>query len=439
MTLEIWLFFGAFGVLSNPLYELLSNPRASTFASDGSRVDLARLAAISQRIESLPGVYFWLPKTSHGAKVAGTILIAIGFLPLLILPVVIWLFKFIWEHHVAGPEILFLYLIYVSLFQQVVRTGVGILSLPGQCKNLDWPIKQWLLFTRNMPSEATFLANRLNFHKATGLYAAAMISAGIPLALCLLPLAILPLMSSSDSAILVFGLCIFAYKGSLRLSKMVERAAMKFATVETQAQDAQSPIVYLRAFKDDSGLSSLDGLHTVEERIVLALMSAKKRVVALGKPGEKLPPIGAERFYVDDDVWQSTISNWIDNCHAVVMIASVTDATGWEIEEVFRANRQDRFLILFVKTKRTARGKRTLSEMNANDYSTVRTIYDRLKAIGVPNLDWNRDWQQMTPTDLLIAVTFQSDGSPIFVTSDRRNHSAYEEAIKWHLASLYKQ
>jgi len=97
------------------------------------------------------------------------------------------------------------------------------------------------------------------------------------------------------------------------------------------AEDNRPPVVYLRSFQDDSVeaegtlsaervanmgavggaiLAVLDyegGTMTEEEQLAEALRDVGP-FVAVGKPGEKLPQLGAARMYLQDSEWSSQAS-----------------------------------------------------------------------------------------------------------------------------------
>jgi hypothetical protein len=56
--------------------------------------------------------------------------------------------------------------------------------------------------------------------------------------------------------------------------------------------------------------------------------------VALGEPGEKLPPLGAARAYSTDDRWQLHISDWAAEASQVVLLAGHTDNFWWEVRHL---------------------------------------------------------------------------------------------------------
>jgi hypothetical protein len=81
-------------------------------------------------------------------------------------------------------------------------------------------------------------------------------------------------------------------------------------------QDTHPPVVYVRSFKDDSQIILASGIRrwlsivfawataiSAEQELAM-IMNRVGPVVAIGKPGEPLPELGAAQLYVSDDVWQ---------------------------------------------------------------------------------------------------------------------------------------
>ena len=122
------------------------------------------------------------------------------------------------------------------------------------------------------------------------------------------------------------------------------------------ANDTRPPVIYLRSFKDDrdssvstmknrfplwrllhpfklwaSGLNIFD-TRTEEEVLAEALLQIGP-VVGIGRPGEKLPQLGAARVYVGDDHWQQTVHDFLSRAGLVVLRLGKTPGFFWEVEQ----------------------------------------------------------------------------------------------------------
>jgi hypothetical protein len=83
-----------------------------------------------------------------------------------------------------------------------------------------------------------------------------------------------------------------------------------------QTEGLGAPVVYLRSFYVDQGFSRRPrpvgrpfSVRTEEEQLAKALREIGP-VVAIGKPGERLPRLGANRIYVRDEDWQEQVLSW---------------------------------------------------------------------------------------------------------------------------------
>lgn len=59
-------------------------------------------------------------------------------------------------------------------------------------------------------------------------------------------------------------------------------------------------------------------------------------VVALGRPGEKLPPLGASRAYVAHTDWKEEIKSLIIKSQKIVLILDFSKSVIWELNEIFQ-------------------------------------------------------------------------------------------------------
>jgi hypothetical protein len=123
------------------------------------------------------------------------------------------------------------------------------------------------------------------------------------------------------------------------------------------AEDKRPPVVYLRSFQDDSvaaegtlsggpvgalvggaagalmlaGLDLAGGIMTEEEQLAEALKDVGP-FVAVGKPGEKLPQVGASRMYLQDSEWRDKVRGLMSSASLVVLRAGKTDGLWWEVQ-----------------------------------------------------------------------------------------------------------
>lgn len=113
------------------------------------------------------------------------------------------------------------------------------------------------------------------------------------------------------------------------------------------ASDADRELILLLRSFDDDDLSTrtaieAGGLHTpplptarvrFEEFLVWLLRSFGK-VVAIGRPGEGLPELGALRTYWSDDQWQEAIRLTATRCRAIVLVSASSEGITWELDRL---------------------------------------------------------------------------------------------------------
>ncbi|TWU34193.1 hypothetical protein [Novipirellula artificiosorum] len=103
----------------------------------------------------------------------------------------------------------------------------------------------------------------------------------------------------------------------------------------------RAPVVYLRSFAQDNMKQELQTtdqiLHPVQARVSATYEERFAKhlrkigpMVAIGKPGEKLPPTGAARMYVENAHWQELVVDLLHRARVVVIQAGSTPGIQWE-------------------------------------------------------------------------------------------------------------
>jgi GYF domain 2 len=129
---------------------------------------------------------------------------------------------------------------------------------------------------------------------------------------------------------------------SFRTLAKKHRAMSAKAALE---KDRRPPIVYLRSFQDDGvfnpGTFFLinDWLRTLHletaERTLAEMLEPYGPVVAIGRPDEEMPEVGAARIYVGDDHWKDLVLDLLyDRGALAVLQAGGTKGLQWELHEV---------------------------------------------------------------------------------------------------------
>ncbi|MEU9040467.1 MULTISPECIES: transferase [unclassified Kitasatospora] len=113
----------------------------------------------------------------------------------------------------------------------------------------------------------------------------------------------------------------------------------------------RQPVLYLRSFGDDDSAAQVDdvaeiNLHTREEQLAGAL-GAVGPVIAVGRPEERLPHLGAARFYLPLDDWKPTVLRLMDLSQLIVLCLGQGDGLWWEVEQA-RTTQPAKKLVLLV-------------------------------------------------------------------------------------------
>ncbi len=181
-------------------------------------------------------------------------------------------------------------------------------------------------------------------------------------------------------------------------------------------QDERSPVLLLRAFRMDEANADPaipgDIPLTFEEFIVKPLKQYGP-VVAIGRPTEELPPLGAHREYVADD-WQGRVKELLQLAQTIVVILDNTPGLQWELEQLRDPELMHK-LLLVVPTE-------DLNGLKSLGWSGID------QAIGVIE-DGTENKRY------ILALVFSEDGDPYYITGPRNNAEYYRDAVQ--LGSRY--
>ncbi|GAA1931410.1 transferase [Streptantibioticus ferralitis] len=119
--------------------------------------------------------------------------------------------------------------------------------------------------------------------------------------------------------------------------------------VQALLADGRRPVLYLRSFNDDDSAARVDdvaavNIHSREEQLAGALGTLGP-VIAVGRPGEPLPRLGAARFYLPLDDWQPVVLRLMELSQLIVLRLGLGEGLWWEVEQA-RATQPARKLVL---------------------------------------------------------------------------------------------
>ncbi|MGZ8265453.1 MAG: hypothetical protein ACXWUI_15050 [Burkholderiales bacterium] len=136
-----------------------------------------------------------------------------------------------------------------------------------------------------------------------------------------------------------------SYRSGARYSREVRRREAQPVPAEELASKDRPPVVYLRSFDDDRSAASMRGKLTEEEHLALVLRQIGP-FVAVGRPGESLPEVGASRVYLPDESWQQAVDQLLCTARLVVIRTGSTTGLAWEIERAVRVLTPERLVVL---------------------------------------------------------------------------------------------
>ena len=120
---------------------------------------------------------------------------------------------------------------------------------------------------------------------------------------------------------------------------------------------------------------------TSSEQQLARIMASYGPYIAIGRPGEELPELGAARMYVSHEDWQLVANDLISHAQAVVLQAGETPGLQWEMQTVRECLRPEQVL-LFVPFRLTGSKKRREAQWARFYDWGKRIIPDLPKVIG---------------------------------------------------------
>jgi hypothetical protein len=100
--------------------------------------------------------------------------------------------------------------------------------------------------------------------------------------------------------------------------------------------DPRAPVLYLRSFSDDK---------LGAEETLAGCLKQLGPVIAIGKPGERIPRLGAARLQVGPKDWQDEVHRLMERAQLIVFRAGMTDGLLWEFGEASKLVKSKPLLI----------------------------------------------------------------------------------------------
>lgn len=138
-----------------------------------------------------------------------------------------------------------------------------------------------------------------------------------------------------------------------RFIRNATQSRARSAEAELERSGMRRPILYLRSFALDQQiqrpswferfLGSLP-LESAEQELTKALKKVGP-TIAIGRPGEHLPGLGAARFYCSDDRWQQKVADVAAESQCIVWASGVTEGLRWEISHLVQSTLPEKLIL----------------------------------------------------------------------------------------------
>src|SRR5262245_29595166 len=142
----------------------------------------------------------------------------------------------------------------------------------------------------------------------------------------------------------------------------VGRKIFAARAVEQIRGDTRPPTLLLRSFADDEMIvpgqspfkggvcmAPFGGMDETLEQQTARVFSAAGPVIAIGRPGERLPPLGFGRMWVRHDRWKQVVQCVLPECRRVIMFLGDVkgrDGLEWEVNQVFTHCRSEQVILI---------------------------------------------------------------------------------------------
>lgn len=149
---------------------------------------------------------------------------------------------------------------------------------------------------------------------------------------------------------------VFLVLTHMAVTKTKRWAALSVA--KARSFDARSPVLLLRSFRDD--MTPL--IRSREWQEFFTLEEAAERelsfygpVIAIGRPGEALPPPGVAREYVSNEAWQRRIKEFIAEARLIVVILGSGEGLEFEYRALAELQALPKVIVVFPPFDKKAR------------------------------------------------------------------------------------
>jgi hypothetical protein len=167
------------------------------------------------------------------------------------------------------------------------------------------------------------------------------------------------------------------YQTSRAINARARRMRAVGALTE-MARDPRPPVLYFRSFEDDK-FSYFNFAASFEE-ILAAVFRDVGPVVAIARPDEHLPPIGAARLAVGSEQWQDVVRRLLASARVVIIRPGLTAGVLWEVNATLQHVAPERVLIALPRSERS---KESATDREAR-YARFRDVVKTAVPVPLP-------------------------------------------------------
>lgn len=193
-----------------------------------------------------------------------------------------------------------------------------------------------------------------------------------------------------------------------------------------QESDGRPPVLYLRSFSDDKQTSRTGrrgaAVFRTEEQQLKRAFGRFGPFIAIGQPGERLPPAGAARIYTPDADWRQIVVEHIRQAGLVLINAGISAGLMWEIGQAVSLVAPEKIVILVPFGKNAY-----------DDFRSRAAIY-----LG-RNLPAWVDGERLSSIAIHAAVYFEQDWTDHFVRLDTGKRLTLEESCYRYISTVFRR
>jgi len=188
----------------------------------------------------------------------------------------------------------------------------------------------------------------LRFGKALKISGSALATAAAAAGVLLNILVHLQLLRLEGWVVMVIGLCFIVSAGAGLLVWRGHQYVAR-ANAEGIITGPKPHLLYLRTFSSDA--TALKFIAGSSEEVALAeVLKPFGELIAIGRPGERLPTPGAARIYTCDDEWKDVVKRRLETARLVVIRAAIGEHVLWELTQATQILNPQQLLILLLDT-----------------------------------------------------------------------------------------